>query len=74
VNVAIRAATERDLPACYDAWLSTVTEHPEAAAAIGSGLVLPLHEHELHSGRLMVAVDGGYTAGRDHGVTTMMGL
>jgi GNAT superfamily N-acetyltransferase len=63
VNVAIRAATERDLPACYDAWLSTVTEHPEAAAAMGSGLVLPLHEHELRSGRLVVAVDGGEVIG-----------
>src|SRR3954470_11823575 len=61
--VSIRPATERDLPGCYDAWLSTVTEHPEAAALVGSGTVLPLHEHELQSGRIVVATAGSSVVG-----------
>src|SRR3954464_12580906 len=62
----IRPATERDVPACYEAWLSTESRRLEAAgAAPPAGTVLPLHEHELHSGRLVVAAlpNGGAVVG-----------
>src|SRR4051794_36144052 len=61
--ITIRPATERDLPACYDVWLSTETERPGGAALLGAGTVLPLHEHALYSGRLVVGVEAGEVDG-----------
>lgn len=44
---------------------------PEEIAAVASFLCSP--DASFVSGQA-IAVDGGYTAGRDHGVTTMLGL
>ncbi len=49
--VTIRPAGAADLPACHDVWLAT-----EAIAPV-AGTVLPLHEHELRTGTLLVADD-----------------
>src|SRR3954447_9922942 len=63
MTAAIRAATERDLPDCYEAWLSTESNRLRDVPKPLPGTVLPLHEHELRSGRLMVAeVDGAIVA------------
>src|SRR5882724_7095630 len=51
--VTIRAATADDLAACRAVWLAT--EGYEAPAGVET---LPLHGHELHRGRLLVAVSG----------------
>ncbi|HEY1737442.1 MAG TPA: GNAT family N-acetyltransferase [Acidimicrobiia bacterium] len=60
MSVVIRPATERDLAACYDVWLSTEDEQLRAPGVVrpAAGTVLPLHEHELRSGTLVVAIEG----------------
>jgi GNAT superfamily N-acetyltransferase len=57
--VEIRAATVDDLPACHAVWLSTEDDVPPAT---GAETVLPLHLHELHTGRLLVATIPASTA------------
>ncbi len=55
----IRPATERDLPACHEVWLSSEPNRLRDVPPPAAGTVLPLHEHELHTGRLLVAEDAG---------------
>jgi GNAT superfamily N-acetyltransferase len=58
----IRPAREDDLAACYEVWLSTETDRA-APGSVAPGTVLPLHEHELHSGTLLVAEAAGEIVG-----------
>lgn len=57
----VRAATADDLPACHAVWLAT--EHPVPAGPRDTAAVLPLHEHELNTGRLVVATLGRQVVG-----------
>jgi GNAT superfamily N-acetyltransferase len=65
VSVLIRPATERDLAACYAVWLSTEADQLAAPGVTRppAGTVLPLHEHELRSGTLVVAELSGRVVG-----------
>jgi GNAT superfamily N-acetyltransferase len=60
VELTIRPAGPNDLVVCYEVWLAN--EHYDGAA-VPSGTVLPLHTHELHSGRLIVAETQGRVIG-----------
>lgn len=57
----IRSATSADLPACHAVWLSAAADlaNPTGAGQVESDVTLPLHEHELRTGRLVVAEGAG---------------
>jgi NAD(P)-dependent dehydrogenase (short-subunit alcohol dehydrogenase family) len=61
-----------------DARQKTVTEHAlrrlgRAEEIAGAAAFLVSRDASFVSGQA-IAVDGGYTAGRDHGMTELMGL
>jgi ribosomal protein S18 acetylase RimI-like enzyme len=63
----IRSATEADLAACTDVWLST--QSPPVGAPV---VTLPLYGHELRTGRLLVAEVAGEVVG--FGATLTRGI
>jgi len=58
IPATIRPATADDLPQCQRVWLATERYTDPVAHP-----VLPLHAHELRTGRLIVAVAGGDVVG-----------
>ncbi len=58
VRAVIRNATEADLAACTDVWLSTQSPPVDGPVA-----PLPLYGHELRTGRLLVAEVAGEVVG-----------
>ncbi len=57
MSLTIRSATAADLALCYEVWRSTDGDSSDNAAYArpAPGTVLPLHRHELETGRLIVA-------------------
>jgi ribosomal protein S18 acetylase RimI-like enzyme len=59
----LRAATTNDLASCHRVWLATEPTPTATVPPLGPPSVLPLHRHELDTGRLVVAELDGVIVG-----------